>query len=252
VYPFRYSYVADHFQYLALPAIVVPAAYGLTLLARRISPAKIGPIVLAALFLTALGAATRRQSGLYRDYETLFRQTLARNPESAFLHNNLGVILMSTGRENEAVTQFSAAVRLTPGSAEYHVNLGLALAQLPGRLPDAMAEYQRALQIDPNFQAAHLNLGLALAQLPGRLPDAITQYQKAIASSQAALRSDPHFWQAHLNLGIAYAQMPDRQDDAIAEYRTALRIRQWRTFSWGTPSIRWAACRRRLRSIRHR
>jgi len=30
VYPFRYSYVADHFQYLALLGILVPAAAGLT------------------------------------------------------------------------------------------------------------------------------------------------------------------------------------------------------------------------------
>ena len=38
VYPFRYSYVADHFQYLAILAIIVPAAAGLTILARRLSP----------------------------------------------------------------------------------------------------------------------------------------------------------------------------------------------------------------------
>ena len=64
---------------------------------------------------------------MYRDYETLFRETLARNPGSAFVHNNLGVMLMSTGREREAAPEFEAAVRLTPDNADYHVNLGLAL-----------------------------------------------------------------------------------------------------------------------------
>ena len=38
VYPFRYSYVADHFQYLAMLGIIVPVAVGLTVLAGRISP----------------------------------------------------------------------------------------------------------------------------------------------------------------------------------------------------------------------
>ena len=49
---------------------------------------------------------------MYRDYETLFRETLARNPGSSFLHNNLGVMLMSTGREREAASEFETAVRL--------------------------------------------------------------------------------------------------------------------------------------------
>lgn len=225
VYPFRYSYVADHFQYLAALGIIVPAASGLTVLARRISPGKIGAIALAGLLLATLGAATWRQSGTYRDYETLFRETLARNPGSALVHNNLGTILMlKPGGIPEALAEFEAAVRLMPDSPDYHVNLGLALAQTPGRLPDAIAEYQTALRIDPDFYAAHLNLGLALTSMPGRGEDAIAAHRKAIASSQRALRSGPGSWQAHLNLGIAYAQMPGRQADAIAEYRAALRI----------------------------
>ncbi len=225
VYPFRYSYVADHFQYLAILGIIVPAASMLTVLARRTLPRKIAVIGLPAVLVVTLGAATRQQSGMYRDYETLFRETLARNPASDFLHNNLGVILMSTGRESEAAAEFAAAVRLTPGSPDHHVNLGLALAQMPGRLADAIAEYQTALRIDPDFYAAHLNLGLALMSMPGRTQDAIAEYQKAIAVSEVTVRSDPNFWQAHLNLGIAYGQVPGREADAIAEYRTALRMK---------------------------
>ena len=235
VYPFRYSYVADHFQYLAILGIVVPAAAGLTVLAGRISPGRISPgrvspsmlaaVALAALLLTALGAATHQQSGMYRDYETLFRGTLARNPGSSFLHSNLGVILMSTGREPEAAAEFEAAVRLTPDSPDYRVNLGLALAQMPGRMADAIAEYQTALRTDPSFPAAHLNLGLALTSMPGRLEDAIAEYRKAIAAYQAAVRSEPYMWEAHFNLGLAYAQMAGREADTIAEYRTALRMK---------------------------
>jgi tetratricopeptide (TPR) repeat protein len=226
VYPFRYSYVADHFQYLAALGIIVPVASGLTVLAGRISPGKIGAIALPALLLTTLGAATWRQSGVYRGYETLFRETLARNPNSPFLHNNLGVELMlMPGRVPEAQTQFEAAVRLEPDSADYHDNLGLALASMPGRLPDAITEYQTALRIAPDFQAAHLNLGLAWMSMPGHQQDAIGEYQKAIAEYQKIQRSAPGFWEPHLNLGIAYAQMPGRQAEAIAEFQAALRIK---------------------------
>ena len=225
VYPFRYSYVADHFQYLAILGIVVPAASGLTVLAGRIPPGRIAAIVLPALLLTTLGAATWRQSGMYRDYETLFRATLARNPGSSFLHSNLGVILMSSGREAEAAAEFGAAVRLTPDDPDYRVNLGLALAQLPGRMADAIAEYRTALRTDPHLPAAHLNLGLAFTSIPGRLQDAIAEYRKAIAEYQTAVRSEPDLWEAHFNLGLAYAQMAGREGDAIAEYRTALRMK---------------------------
>ena len=226
VYPFRYSYVADHFQYLAMLGIIVPAASGLTLLARRISPGRAGAAAMPVLLLTALGAASWQQSGIYRDYETLFRETLARNPNSPVLHNNLGVALMMLpGRVSEAMTEFGAAVRLEPDSADYHDNLGLALASMPGRLPDAIREYQTALRIQPHFQAAHLNLGLAWMSVPGHRPDAIAEYQKAIAEYQETLQNVAGYWEPHLNLGIAYAQMPGRQAEAIQEFRTALQIK---------------------------
>ena len=239
VYPFRYSYVADHFQYLAALGIIVPAASWLTVLAGRISPGRWettreiagnrtvipGAIVVPVLLLTTLGLLTWRQTGIYRDYETLFRETLARNPGSALVHNNLGVMLMSTGRIPEATTEFEAAVRLEPDSPDFHDNLGLALASMPGRLPDAIVEYQTALRIDPHFQAAHLNLGLAWMSMPGHRQDAIAEYQKAIAEYRKTQRTAPDYWEPHLNLGIAYAQMPGRQADAIAEYRAALRIK---------------------------
>ena len=163
---------------------------------------------------------------MYRDYETLFRETLARNPGSSFLHNNLGVILMSTGREREAAAEFEAAVRLTP---DYR-----RLSRQPGASPGPnarpaggrdCASIETALRTDPHFPAAHLNLGLALTSMPGRLQDAIAEYRKAISEYQTALRSEPDLWEAHFNLGLAYAQMAGREADAIAEYRTALRMK---------------------------
>ena len=223
VFPFRYSYVADHFQYLALLGVVVPVASGLTILSSRASTrVAIGS---AAALLLILGAATRLQSANYSDYETLFRATLARNPGSSFLHSNLGVILMSTSREGEAVTQFQEAVRLTPDDPDYRVNLGLALAQMPNRLDEAIAQYQTALRMNPDLATAHLNLGLAYASMPGRMPDAIAEYRKTISEYRSALDGQPEMWQAHFNLGLAYEQTPGREADAIVEYQKALRIK---------------------------
>ncbi|MBZ5585296.1 MAG: tetratricopeptide repeat protein [Acidobacteriia bacterium] len=222
VYPFRYSYVADHFQYLAALAIIVPVASGLTVLARRIGVRRWGTwgaLALSALLATTLGAATWRQSGAYRDYETLFRVTMARNPGSALVHNNLGTMLMlKPDGIPEALAEFEEAVRLKPDSPELRVNLGLALAQMPGRLPDAIAEYQTALRADPNFYAAHLNLGLALMSIPGRTRDAVAEYQ-------ASLRIDPGVPEVHYELAYALAQIPGRVPEAIIECQKMLLLK---------------------------
>ena len=220
VFPFRYSYVADHFQYLALLGIIVPAAAGLTMLARRLPQ---GKVVLALPAL--LGVLTFQQSANYRDYERLFRATLARNSGSSFLHSNLGVILMSSGREAEAAGHFQEAVRLTPDDPDYRVNLGLALAQLPGRTGDAVAEYRTALRISPDLPTAHVNLGLSLASEPGHLQEAIEEYRKAIAVYRSKPRGDADMWQAHFDLGLALAQAPGEEAEAIAELQTAVRMK---------------------------
>ena len=90
VYPFRFSYVADHFQYLASLGIIIPASSGLVLVLRKFP--SLGTFVPAAL-VVFLGVLSWRQSGIYSDAETLYRATLARNPESWMAHHNLAKAL---------------------------------------------------------------------------------------------------------------------------------------------------------------
>jgi len=245
VYPFVFSYVADHFQYLATLGLIVPAAY---LLTRLPPPAK---LAVPGVILLTFAALTFRQSANYRDSMTLYRATLARNPESWMAHNNLGVALVNSGHVDDAIAEYQAALRVNPNDVEAHNNLGNALGRIPGRLPDAIAEFQTALRMRPGFAEAHHNLGTAWSRVPGRLPDAIAEFQTAlrinpnnadahnelgiallqagrlpdaIAEFQAALRVNPADAQAHGNLGNALMQMPGRLPDAIAELQAALRV----------------------------
>lgn len=225
VYPFRYSYVADHFQYLASLGVIVPACAALTLAVRRVSVANARNLAAGAAFLALLGLMTWRQSQMYRDAETLFRETIVRNPGSWMAHNNLGHVMAAVPeRLPEAIAEYQAALRLKPDIPEPHLSLGSALAQMPGRTSDAIAEYQTALRMRPGYAEAHFALANLLAHLPGRLADAIPEYQ-------AALRVQPDFPVGHLNLGNALVQTPGRLPDAIAEYRAALRI--WPEYAQG-------------------
>ncbi len=212
VYPFIFSYVADHFQYVASLGIIIPAAVGLTLAARRTTSLLPGALV------ATLGVLTWMQSSAYRDAETLYRQTVERNPDGWMAHNNLGGVLMRIpGRAGEAIAQLQEALRLEPDLAEAHNNLGLLFSGIRGRTQDAITEFQTALRLRPNYAEAHNNLGSTLADIPGRLPEAMAEYE-------AALRISPDYADAHNNLGSALSENPDRRAEAIAQFEAALQI----------------------------
>jgi protein O-mannosyl-transferase len=208
VYPFRYSYVADHFAYLASLGILIPVAA----VAAKWVPGRGALLMVAAL----LGVLTWRQAGMYRDEETLYRATLARNPGAWLAHNNLGNLLLArAGGRIEAVAHFQEALRLRPEFWEAHLSLGNALLDTPGRLGEAVAEYETAARLAPGSERIHTNLGNALLRA-GRTDEAIGQLE-------AALRIDPANAEAHNDLGNALSQLPGRQADAAAEYRASIR-----------------------------
>lgn len=218
VYPFIYSYVADHFQYLASLGVIVPAACGLANASQRLS-GRMRQFAsgLGVVLVGVLATLTFRQAAIYRDSETIYRDTLGRNPASWMAHNNLGAELLDTpGHANEAITHLDAALRLKPSSAEAHNNRGKAFEQLPGRLVDAIAEYQAALSIRPGFPDAENNLGRALAQA-GRAPEAVAHFE-------SALRMRPNYADAHANFGVALMKMPGHSEGAIAQFQEALAI----------------------------
>jgi tetratricopeptide (TPR) repeat protein len=221
VYPFIFSYVADHFQYLAGLGVIVPVCAGLALAAGRLADGSAARLLAragAVALLIALGALTWLQSGIYRDVQTLYIATIARNPDCWMAHANLGLAWSQVpGRLDDAIAQYEESLRLYPDNAEAHHNLGNAWAQVSGRLGDAVAEYNEALRLRPAFPEAHYNLGNALSRIPGRLDDAVAQYEEAI-------RLNPRFAKAHNNLGSAWARVPGRLDDAISQYREALSL----------------------------
>jgi tetratricopeptide (TPR) repeat protein len=218
VYPFRFSYVADHFQYLATLGIIVPAASTMALGIRRIPSGKAANAALLLVVPAVLGILTWRQSGMYRDNETLFRVTLEHNPGGWWAHQNMGFVLSQMpGRMPDAIAEYQTALRINPDDAGLHDSLGRLLSKIPGRSADAIAEYRTALRIQPLYAPAHNNLGIALVEIPDRLPEAIAEFQ-------AAVRLQPTYVHAHMNLGNALSQVPGRLPDAIAEYQAALRL----------------------------
>jgi len=126
-----------------------------------------------------LGVAVSSQARIYRTPETLWRDTLAKNPSAWMAHDNLGVLLFDEGKFAEAGEHFREAVRLRPTYVPGIFNLGNVALKLD-RLVEARDLYERVVRLQPDLVAAHTYLGHVYFR-QHEYEMAISQYQLALA-----------------------------------------------------------------------
>lgn len=212
VFFMRYSFVQDHFQYLASIALIAVgtsfAAQGIA----RLRIARIGvTMVLLLAVLVPLGRNTWSRASVFRDSESLWRDSLAGNPDAWLPHNNLGIILAGKEDYQNAVDHYQRAMRIRPDYPETYFNVGHAYAA-QGRLDDAIEMLQSGLRINSGFAEEHYHLGRYLSTR-GRL-------EECIKHLQSALSLQPFFREAHLALGDTLLAA-ERYEEALEHYRTA-------------------------------
>lgn len=206
VFPFRYSFVADHFQYLAslgiIAGIVAVLASKRKFFLGYLRPAA----AIGGLLLTGtLWALTFRQSSAYRDAETLWQDTVVKNPACWMAYNNLGHLYLQKNDRDRAEEFFRRAVAIDPGKADQISNLGLIFLY-KGMLPDALREFKKAAAISPSDGRVSSNLGLTYLQMDS-LKEAEREFKRTIALNQG------HAY-AHCNLGVIYLR---RNEHRLAE-----------------------------------
>ncbi len=211
----RHSLVADHYQHIAIVALLALVAAAWNVWHDRASPA-VQPLAvgIAVAVVAMLTIFTWQQNRLYADPITLYRAALEENPTSWMIRNNLGSELNAVGQPQEAIQQCQEALRLKPGMAEAYYNIATAQKRL-GQLEQAVENYRRAITLKPNYPDAYTDFGAVLGRL-GRLPEAIEQFQKAISL-------DPNYVDAYSGLGQAYFEL-DRPQEAIEQFQVALRL----------------------------
>jgi protein O-mannosyl-transferase len=217
VFPMRYSFVADHFQYLAM---LGPLAFAGSLVARACQdgplchvPVWLRNVALGAVAI-ALAVLTNRQARIYVDPQALWTDTLKKNPTAWLAHNNLGGILLRNGRSAEAREHFEEALRLNPEAVEAMVSLGFSRAEA-GDLDEAVRLYRRALEIKPADALCLTNLGAALLR-QGKLPEATAAFRQA-------LDARPDRPEYHRNLALLLARTGDTEA-AVRGYQAALKL----------------------------
>ncbi len=216
VFPFKFSFVADHYQYHAGTAMIALAAAGMTFAWKfRPRPWWIAPCAATALLLP-LALIARQKTWVYADNVTLHQDVLAHDPQSWAALNNVGSCLLNQGDYEQAMSYFRQAIRLIPRDAMPRVNLGLALLK-QRQFDEAAAELRRALECSetPQEQAAAWRLLGTTQSEQSHYDDALESYGKAIALQPTSA--------AYVNRGRVHVNRGDTAA-AIADFDKALAL----------------------------
>ena len=200
------SRVSDHFVYLPLTALVALAAAGLAWsLKGRALWLGGGGVVIGLAVLAALRAP------VFMDEETLWRDTLARNPAAWCAHANLGWILASQQKYDEAREHLVASLAVKPDNAQAHCNLGRVLS-LQGEFAEADDQFQAAVGLKPKDAEIRRSYASALAG-QGRRDEAAEQLRDLLQ-----LKSDT---ETRAQLASLLFET-GKHREAVAEYRLLL------------------------------
>lgn len=211
----RFSLVADHWQYTSIIGIIA-LAVGTTVSSWdhwQSRPRKLG-FAIATVLVGLLSVFTWVRCHAYRNPEALYRDTIAKNPKAWMAYSNLGTLLASQGKFDEAIQHCYEALRINPTHPWIHGALGNALAE-QGRVDEAVPHFYEAVRLKPDFAEAHNDLGLGLKR-QNRVDEAISHFHEA-------LKLEPDYGEAHLNLGLTLAEQ-GRLEQAIYHFSEVVKL----------------------------
>ncbi|MCX5661191.1 MAG: tetratricopeptide repeat protein [Planctomycetota bacterium] len=213
IYPMRFTWAADHYQYVACIGLIAlttgVVSSALSRLGRAAAP--VGR-VLAAAALLALAGLTHEQTKIYRDLKTLWTSVLDRNPRASIAYSNLGMLAMNQGDDKEAERLFRTAAEADPLHHEARNNLALLLSKR-GENQGAITSLREAIAIQPRYAIGLNNLGRILA-MQGKLVESATYLRRAV-------EADPRKADVWNNLGATLARM-GKPADAAACFEQSL------------------------------
>ena len=144
--------------------------------------------------------------------EVELRAVVAKAPDRAGAHADLGGALAELGRYDEAIDELTLALRLDPSLGGAAYNLGTLLLHLD-RIEEAIIALYQAARLIVDDADLYNNLGSALLR-SGRLEEAQRQLQLALSIS-------PNHADAHFNLGRVFASSSNAEQAMVHLRRAA-------------------------------
>ena len=251
---FQYSFVANHWVYLASIPVFILSFQGLIGIEKNISVGQEGfnKYMLKTVWipiLIGLGMMTWNLSSTYKDHETLWKATIARNAASWLAHfnlgtdylnqkryslaleslstaiglkhdlvqayNNRGIVYLHLHQYVESIEDFNQILRLNPADVGAYNHRGHAYLKLK-KYQLALQDYNKAILLQPDYPLSYDNRGNVLADLG--------QYQQALEDFTRAIALKPNFPEAYNHRGLAYFVLNEYQK-AMQNYQKALQLK---------------------------
>jgi len=192
--------IFEHRMYLPSVGVILAVIVAAAILARSLLGGYFEKVLIsiAVIIALALSVATYRRNTVWSSPVSLWEDSTRKSPDKDRPHYNLGVALLSAGRNAEAERSLLEAIEISPDDAKSHNNLALALSK-QGRHAEAIDVYLKSIAIEPEHEKSYNNLGIALIKT-GRQEEAIAMFQKSIDIQ-------PAFAEPYFNLGRLYLDM---------------------------------------------
>jgi protein O-mannosyl-transferase len=205
--------IAEHRMYLPLASVVILAVIGGARLTRRARGLVFGLGVGALALALSQGTFSRTQD--YRTEESIWMDTVAKEPSNARGYASMGQVRVREKRWAEAADFYAVAVRLRPDYADAHNDYANVLDQLERRA-EGLEHHAIAARLKPEDGDIDFNWAQALSAA-GRGEEARVRFERVV-------RREPDRVEGWFGLSEAFLRV-GRSVDAAEALLQAVRLR---------------------------
>ncbi len=152
-----------------------------------------------------------------RNYEQAivdYSKAIKLDPHNAEAYNNRSTAHLLMGNFAQAVLDCQQAIAEAPDFVAAYVNRGIAHTGLR-QYQDAQEDYRQAIELDPRNVYAYYNLGNTFIWM--------SDYRQAIDYYSQTIALDPEFVAAYVNRGVAHNEL-NQYAEALADFSRAIEI----------------------------
>jgi tetratricopeptide (TPR) repeat protein len=154
--------------------------------------------------------------GCYDEALQNFTAAMRVDPNYSEYYNDRGNLFLKLDRLEEAKADYLKAIELSPPYFEVFVNLGQCCRRM-GDMASAIEYYSRAIDIEPKHVLALLGRAKAYEELGAT--------QEAIEDYTAGLKLDPTIWEALASRGVLHYEA-GRFADSLHDFNAALALKK--------------------------
>lgn len=202
-----YSFVADHYQYLACLGWIVlflaGAHYIISKQGKFLKRASVAGLIVIVVLLSFL---TNQQARLYQTQLDLYKDVVSKNPKCWLAYNNLGCIYSRQSRYEVAIAYFDKAIEINPTIYLAFRNRAIAHLNLK-HYHKAVLDAKKAIHLRPVAQAFDL-LGFIYFKQQ--------MWDKALQAYDIVIKINPKFIESLIVRGEIYSHQ-GKSDLAIKD-----------------------------------